>query len=152
MPWPERAEARAVARSVSAEMHSSFSALRNEAPMNLRRKFAGYQLSEAALADMRRIEAVWKYCREGFGGGGSWLFGEFTIADAMYAPVVMRLRSIAVKLTEVSMEYCRTVENDPSVSEWIRQAFAETHVEPVDELDWPSEPASVDGKIGPMSY
>ncbi len=140
-PWPQDRQARAVARSVSAEMHSSYSALRSEAPMNLRRRFPGYRLSEAAMADVRRIEAVWDYCRNRFAGGGAWLFGDFSIADAMFAPVVMRFRSIEADLSDSALEYCRWVESDPSVAEWIRQGLEETYIDPLDELNWPSEPA-----------
>lgn len=139
-PWPEDISARAVARSVSAEMHSSFVALRREAPMNLRRRFPGYQLSEAAVVDVERIDAVWCYCRERFGNTGPWLFGEFSIADAMFVPVVMRFRSVDVELGTVAGHYRRTVEQDPSVREWIRQGLLEDHLVAEDELDWPSEP------------
>ncbi len=141
-PWPQDPKARAVARSVSAEMHSSFGALRNEAPMNLRRRFPGYRLSEEAIADVERIQAVWRYCRDRFADGGPWLFGEFTIADAMYAPVVMRFRSILVDLDDDTAGYCSAVECDPSVREWIRRGLAETHRVDEDELDWPSEPVT----------
>ena len=133
-PWPEDPEARAVARSVSAEIHSSFGALRDEAPMNLRRRFPGYRLSEAAILDVHRIQAVWRYCRDRFANGGPWLFGRFTIADAMYAPVVMRFRSIPVDLYADTADYCRTMECDPSVREWIRRGLAESHQVDEDEL------------------
>ena len=138
-PWPEDLAARAAARSASAEMHSSFGALRAEAPMNLRRRFPGYRLGEAAARDVHRIQAVWRYCRERFGGGGPWLFGRFSIADAMYAPVVMRFRSVPVELDASAADYCRTMEADPSVREWIRLALAETRIVGEDELDWPFE-------------
>ena len=141
-PWPKDPEARAVARSVSAEMHSSFGALRGEAPMNLRRRFPGYRLSQAAISDVHRIQTVWRYCRDRFANGGPWLFGEFTIADAMYAPVVMRFRSISVGLDADAANYCRTVECDLSVREWIRRGLAETHRVDEDELDLPSEPVT----------
>ena len=141
-PWPEDPVARAVARSASAEMHSSFGALRSGAPMNLRRRFPGYRLDGAATRDVQRIQAVWRYCRERFGVGGPWLFGRFSIADAMYAPVVMRFRSVPVELDDHAAEYCRTMESDPSVREWIRLALAESHIVPEDELDWPSEPVT----------
>lgn len=141
-PWPKNPEARAVARSVSAEMHSSFITLRNEAPMNLRRRFPGYRLSEEAVSDVGRIQAVWRYCRDRFANGGPWLFGRFTIADAMYAPVVMRFRSVPVDLYADAKSYCRTVESDPSIREWIRRGLAENHRVDEDELDWPSEPVT----------
>ncbi len=139
-PWPEDQRARAVARSVSAEMHSSFQALRGEAPMNLRRCFPNYQLSAAAIADVGRIAALWRYCRAHYGQSGPWLFGEFTIADAMFAPVVMRFRSVAVDLDNDAIRYCQTMNNDASVREWIRRGLAESHIVEEDELEWPSTP------------
>ena len=141
-PWPDDRAARAVARSVSAEMHSSFAALRSEAPMNLRRRFPGYRLSAAALADVDRIQAVWRYCRHRYGADGPWMFGRFSIADAMYAPVVMRFRSVAVDLDQVAQSYCDTMNGDDSVLEWIRRGQAETHEVVEDELDWPGESAT----------
>jgi glutathione S-transferase len=141
-PWPDDAAARAVARSVSAEMHSSFSAIRSEAPMNLRRRFPGYRLGPEALDDVARIQSVWRYCRQRFGTQGPWLFGDFSIADAMFAPVVMRFRSVEVALDETATSYCETVNGDSSVMEWIRRAWTESHVVAEDEIDWPSEPAT----------
>ena len=139
-PWPQAIGERAIARSVCAEMHSSFSALRSEAPMNIKRRFPGYRLSEAALKDLNRIQAVWRYCRKNFGHAGPWLFGAFSIADAMYAPVAMRFRSVAVELDDVSQQYCQTMHSDWSVKEWVRRALQENHRVEEDELDWPSEP------------
>jgi len=88
--WPQETHARAVARSVSVEMHSSFQALRRELPMNCRKYFLDYQLSNTAMKDVKRIQQIWNLCRERYGSGGPWLFGRFGIADSMYAPVVMR--------------------------------------------------------------
>ena len=139
-PWPQAIGERAIARSVCAEMHSSFAALRSEAPMNIKRRFPGYRLSEAALKDLNRIQAVWRYCRKNFGHAGPWLFGAFSIADAMYAPVAMRFRSVAVELDDVSRQYCQTMQSDSSVKEWVRRALQENHRVDEDELDWPSEP------------
>lgn len=137
--WPTDPVARGVARSVSGEMHSGFSALRSEVPMNIRRRFPGYVLTEAALADVERICAVWRYCRERFGSGGPWLFGAFSIADAMYAPVVMRFRSVEVALDENARTYCETMHLEPSVQRWIEMAYAEPDVLAMDELEWDSE-------------
>ncbi len=138
-PWPADREARGVARAVSAEMHSSFTAMRNAMPMNLRRRFPGYQPGEAALAEVARIQAVWRYCRERYGADGPWLFGDFSIADAMFAPVVMRFRSVEVPLDDLSTAYCETMNADPSVRAWIALGLAETFEVPEDELDWPGE-------------
>ena len=140
--WPSDSTARARARAVSAEMHSSFQALRNELPMNCRSFFPGYRLSEAAMANVRRIREIWNLCRSQHGKGGPWLFGEFTIADAMYAPVVMRFRSAEVELDPVSQAWCDTVNRCDAMRLWLEQALAETDVLEEDELDWPSEPVA----------
>ncbi len=137
--WPADKKARAVARAACAEMHSSFQALRAELPMNCRRYFPDYKLSVDALADIDRIMAIWSYCKSRFGADGPWLFGSFSIADAMYAPVVMRFRSVDVVLTDPAAEYCQTVNACPSVEKWIARALAETEVVEVDEIAAPSK-------------
>ncbi|MXZ80004.1 MAG: glutathione S-transferase [Gammaproteobacteria bacterium] len=136
--WPDDPEARAVARSVSAEMHSGFSALRNELPMNCRRFFPGYSLSDDSLSDVRRIQQIWNMCRERYGRDGPWLFGRFTVADAMYAPVVMRFRSAEVELDAVSREYFETMHECDAVKRWLAEGRAEAEIVDYDELDWPS--------------
>ncbi|MGI9318175.1 MAG: glutathione S-transferase [bacterium] len=138
-PWPVDIEARAVARAVSAEMHSSFTALRNEAPMNIRKKFPGYVMSEAALKDIARIQKIWRYCRQMYGAGGPWLFGDFSIADAMFAPVVMRFRSVEVTLDKTGQKYCETMNRCESVKQWITLSYAEQDIVVEDEIDWPGE-------------
>ena len=137
--WPSKSSARAVARSVCAEMHSSFSALRNELPMNCRSYFPGYQLSEAALKDVSRIQQIWNTCRATYGQNGPWLFGAFSIADAMYAPVVMRFRSVDVELDSVSRAYYDTMHQSSAVAQWLEEGALETDTLKEDELDWPSE-------------
>ncbi len=139
IPWPENMEARAVARSVSAEMHSSFSALRDEAPMNIRMRFPGYVMSEAAQRDVARIQSIWGYCRQKFGADGPWLFGKFTVADAMFAPVVMRFRSVEVDLDDTAKDYCATVNRCESVRKWISLGYLEQDIVAQDEIDWPGE-------------
>ncbi len=136
--WPQEASARAVARSVSAEMHSSFQALRAELPMNCRKYFPGYRLSNTAMEDVRRIQQIWNFCREKYGGSGPWLFGRFGIADSMYAPVVMRFRSMDVKLDRVSQEYCLAVRECETVKKWLVEASSEAEIVDADEIDHPS--------------
>ncbi len=96
--WPKNAAARAMARSASAEMHSSFTSIRNDCPVNLRRPKvplkAGF--SAGVMKDVKRLEALWAQCRKQHGKGGPFLFGKFSGADAMYAPVVTRLDSYAI--------------------------------------------------------
>ena len=136
--WPEDAAARAVARAVSAEMHSSFTALRSELPMNCRKFFPGYKLSDSAMADVERIERIWQTCRENYGSSGPWLFGKFSIADAMYAPVVMRFRSMDLELNANSREYYDTMHACPAVQRWLAEGRVETETIEEDELDWSS--------------
>jgi glutathione S-transferase len=138
--WPADRRARAVARSVSAEMHSSFPALRSELPMNCRRRFPGFEPSPDAQRDIDRVLAVWRFCRDRFGAAGPWLFGRFSVADCMYAPVVMRFVSYEVKLDPASRAYVETLSRCPAMAEWVELARAEPEVIEEDEAPWPSEP------------
>lgn len=126
--WPRDAAARACARAVSAEMHAGFQALRAQMPMNVRRKFRGKGHSAEVLKDVARISALWQDCRTRFGGGGSFLFGKFCIADAMYAPVVSRLLTYAVKVDSESADYIHAVSTLPSFQAWVSDAQHETEV------------------------
>jgi glutathione S-transferase len=123
--WPRDAVARGHARSVSAEMHSGFGALRNNMWMNIRASFPGKGATPEALADIARIDALWSECLATY--GGPFLFGEFTIADAMYAPVVMRFNTWQPKLSEAALAYSRRVTAQPAVKAWIDDALQETH-------------------------
>ena len=138
--WPEDVRARAVARSVSAEMHTSFPDLRSEMPMNCRRRFPGFKPSAGARRDLDRLFVVWNYCRSRFGQAGPWLFGRFTAADCMFAPVVMRLVSYEIELDEVASAYVDTLYNSSAAQEWIAAGKAEPEVIAEDEADWPSQP------------
>jgi glutathione S-transferase len=128
--WPAEIAARACARSISAEMHSGFTDLRTQMPMNVRRDFSGRARTAAALADISRIEAIWNDCRGRFGARGPFLFGAFCIADAMYAPVVSRLRTYGVALAGLAAQYADTIHALPAMQEWIASARAETEVNP----------------------
>jgi len=117
--WPEDAEARALARSVSAEMHSGFPALRNHMPMDLRSKHLGKGFGEGVVDDIKRICDLWSDCRVRFGDGGPYLFGRFSMADAMYAPVVGLFVTYGVNLPPSARgEYVEAVWNHPHVWEW----------------------------------
>src|SRR6201989_3501017 len=107
--WPQDVAARAHARSVSAEMHSGFAALRNECGMNLHRPVGSKQLSANARADIARIQESWAECRERYGKLGSYLFGAFSGADAMYAPVVHRFRTYAIGVSLPVRDYMDTM-------------------------------------------
>jgi len=137
--WPADRAARAVARSISAEMHSSFPALRNSMPMNCRRRFPGFKPDADTQRDIDRVLGLWRHCRQQFGADGPWLFGQFTAADCMYAPVVMRLLSYQIPLDAVSQAYAGTLFNSPAMQQWIAIGKAEQEVIEEDEADWPSE-------------
>ena len=117
--WPEDASARRVARSICAEMHSGFQALRGKMPMNIRGSHPGKGMTPESKRDIDRVVAIWTECRERFGGNGSFLFGRFSIPDAFYAPVVMRFRTYAVPLPPVAKAYCEAVEALSAVREWM---------------------------------
>jgi glutathione S-transferase len=120
--WPSAAEARAVARAVSAEMHAGFAALRSHLPVNLRSSFPGRGVTPEAQADINRITASWRDCRRRFGEGGEFLFGHFTIADAMYAPVVSRFRTYKIALEDETQRYADAVWALPAMQEWAAAA------------------------------
>jgi glutathione S-transferase len=124
--WPRDRRARAVARAVSAEMHSGFSALRSQWPMNARGENRRTPDDVARAADIARIEDLWNDCRSRFGAGGPWLFGEYSVADAMYAPVVLRFRSYGAKLRDTSKNYVATALADAHLAAWLAAARAES--------------------------
>ena len=127
--WPSEASVRAVARSVVAEMHAGFTALRTEMPMNirLRRK---KELSEAAERDVARVEAMWAELRMKHGKRGPFLFGDFSVADAFYAPVATRFMTWGVTLSGAAAEYQKTVLGLPAMGEWMDLALKEPWTEP----------------------
>lgn len=128
--WPSDQYSRAIARSISAEMHSGFVALRNEMPMNVRAKQRALVLSDAAQHDLFRIDQIWTDLRQQYQLQGPWLFGKFTIADAMFAPVVIRLNAYAVNLTPSMRAYMETFYNDSAFLEWIKDAEQDTLIVP----------------------
>jgi glutathione S-transferase len=125
--WPEDRAARAHARSISAEMHSGFMPLRNECGMNLHRPVGAITLSADAKANIARVEEIWRDCRQRYGKGGPFLFGAFTGADAMYAPVVHRFRTYAVEVGAEARAYMETMMALPAFQEWTEAGLAETH-------------------------
>lgn len=132
---PANARARAVARSVSAEMHSSFPNLRNELPMNCRKQFSGRQLSAEAQREIDRVMQIWQHCRTKYGMGGDWLFGEFSIADAMYAPVALRFAGYDIPLDETAQTYVQTMLAHPAITEWVEAGKQETEIIEMDEVE-----------------
>ncbi|WP_213772692.1 glutathione S-transferase family protein [Bradyrhizobium sp. dw_78] len=126
--WPEDRASRAQARSISAEMHSGFMALRNECGMNLHRPVGAIPLSDDARANIARIQDIWIGCRERHAKAGPFLFGTFSGADAMYAPVVHRFRTYAIKLAPEAEDYMAAMMALPAFQEWTRAGLAETLV------------------------
>jgi glutathione S-transferase len=126
--WPEDRAGRALARSISAEMHSGFLPLRNECGMNLHRPIGAVTLSADARANIARIEEIWTDCRTRYGKAGPYLFGAFTAADAMYAPVVHRFRTYAIKVGPLAQAYMETMMALPAFAEWTKAGLAETLV------------------------
>jgi glutathione S-transferase len=117
--WPADESARAIARAVSAEMHSGFSALRQNMPMNMRASAPGRGRAPGVDEDLARIFAIWRECRERFGAGGPFLFGRRSVADAMYAPVVSRLTTYGVALDETAAAYSRAIWALPAMQRWL---------------------------------
>src|ERR1700733_12756118 len=126
--WPVDRASRPHARSISAEMHSGFAALRNECGMNLHRPVGSVTLSADARADIARIQQIWIECRQAYGKSGPFLFGAFGGADAMFAPVVHRFRTYAIEVAPEVRHYMDTMMSLPSVQEWTRAGLAETLV------------------------
>ena len=123
--WPQAPEARAVARSVCAEMHSGFTQLRSLWPMNARARNRRTAMTAALEGDIERIDVIWNDCRARFGAAGPWLFGEYSIADAMYTPVVLRFNTYGARISPTARWYMASVLEDPSLQEWVAAAKQE---------------------------
>ena len=124
--WPKTKAARAHARAISNEMHAGFMALRQACPMNMRRERKAIDLSDAVKADATRIEAVWAEARKAFGKGGPFLYGRFSAADAMFAPVVNRLHVYAIPVKPATRAYMDAMMGLPAWKAWVHDAEAET--------------------------
>ncbi len=131
--WPTDARARQVARSICAEMHAGFRDLRGAMPMNIRSAHPGKGMNPAVRKDIDRIVSSWQSCRERYGRGGEMLFGSFGVADAFYAPVVMRFMTYAVELPPVAQAYADAVRALPAVQDWVAAARQETGFVAADE-------------------
>lgn len=128
--WPADRKARALARSVASEMHAGFAALRQHMPMNCRHRLPGKGRTPETFKDIERIRALWNDSRDRFGKGGDFLFGKFSIADAMYAPVVLRFVTYEVELDPISAAYVKTIIALPAIQQWVADARAESEVIP----------------------
>ena len=133
--WPEEKGARAMARSMAAEMHSSFAALRREHSMNIRQIYPPSQPSEAVVADISRVMELWAQARARHGGDGDFLFGQFGAADIMFAPVVTRFITYSLPVARFAQPYMRAVVNHPFMQEWIGGAQAEDWI--IDRFEQP---------------
>ncbi len=133
--WPKNTAARAMARAVSAEMHAGFQALRSYMPMNVRSQHPGKGMKPGVADDIARIEAIWLAARQQFGmhTNAPFLFGEFCAADAMFAPVVMRLATYAPPISAASAQYCEAMKAATGIKAWNAEAVAETEFVGFDE-------------------
>ena len=126
--WPEEEGARGMARSMAAEMHSGFANLRRDLPMNVRKSFPAKELGEEVRAEIDRILQLWAQARARFGGTGDFLFGDWSAADMMFAPVVTRLITYSVAVPSFAGIYMKHVLSHPHVAEWIDKAQDEPWV------------------------
>jgi glutathione S-transferase len=136
--WPAYTAARAHARAIASEMHAGFVPLRRALPMNMWRPVMKRELEAEVTANAARIDAMWSECRASFGQGGPFLFGGFGAADAMYAPVVARFHTYAVKVGAASRAYMDAMMALPAWTEWTAAAVREPWVLAEDEVDWPT--------------
>lgn len=134
--WPQDVAARAMARCICAEMHSGFAGLRNDMAMHIKARLPGRGRTPAAQADIGRISEIWEECLSRF-GHHQFLFGDFSIADAYFAPVVMRFRTYGVALAPALNAYCERVCAHPAVAQWIAEALAETETAPKHDAEMP---------------
>ena len=126
--WPADGPRRAHARSVAAEMHSGFGALRHSMPMNVRGRDRRVPRTDELAADVARVQQIWRSCREAAAGDGPWLFGGFTIADAMFGPVAHRFRTYGVACEGLVAAYLETLLDHPAMRRWEAAASVETEV------------------------
>lgn len=132
--WPDDRGARAHARSICAEMHSGFAELRSRMPMNCRARTFSPARSPALNSDIERIMAIWNACFQRYGEMGRFLFGPFTVADAMYAPVVLRFQTYGVELSEPVRNYADALLSLPALKDWMTAAREEAETIPAFEL------------------
>lgn len=128
--WPKDSSARTWARSISNEMHGGFTALRTHCNMNCVKLIKGFMVPDGALKDAARVEAIWNTTRKKFAKKGPFLFGSFTNADAMYAPVVTRFKTYGLPANTVSRAYMEVILELPAMKEWIHAAKQETEIIP----------------------
>ena len=133
--WPADKAARARARAVASEMHAGFTKVRGAMPMNIRASYPGRGMHDGVADEIKRIETVWTDCRETYGQGGDFLFGEFCNADAMFAPIVSRFTTYDVKLNPTGQAYMDAIQALPAMTEWSDAGRAEPWTVAEDEID-----------------
>lgn len=132
--WPTDSSARAQARSLCTEMHAGFTAIRTTMPFNCRAKDRHVASSDELEQDIVRVQSIWRECRAAHSRQGPWLFGHFTVADAMYAPIALRFMTYGVQLDAASAGYVKAVCGDRLVQDWIKAARREREVIPSNEV------------------
>lgn len=142
--YPKDLDARALARSMVAEMHSGFAALRDACPMMIRFGWSGFEPSGAVINDLRRIALLWDLARERHGADGPWLFGRYSLVDAFYAPVAMRITAYGLPVSAQNKAYVQAHLSDPAFMAWRKEALKETHNPwpyPLDltQIPWPGD-------------
>ena len=140
--WPQDPAARGFARSITAEMHSGFGSLRDDCTMNLRHCYRGFTPSDAVLSDIARVEKIWAEARSRWGTTGPWLFGDYSIADAFFAPLATRLLTYGLPMSALANDYVQMTINDAAFKEWRASGLAENYVQPGYDMDletipWP---------------
>lgn len=135
--WPQEVAARAMARSITAEMHSGFAGLRSAMSMNIQASLPGRGRTNECQGDIGRICEIWEDCLSRF-GHHHFLFGNFSIADAFFAPVAMRFKTYGVSLAPALQAYCDRIHAHPAVARWVREAMAETEKAGAHENDLPT--------------
>ena len=148
--WPTAPAARAMARSMVAEMHAGFGDMRNECTMNLRRYYPGFKPSKAVLADAERAETLWAVARREFGADGPWLFGNYSIVDVFYAPLATRFATYNLPRNDQGQAYIQTHLSDEEFRQWRAMGIAQNYVQPGYDMDlpqgdWPG-PAALSAK------
>ena len=126
--WPENLEERSLARSISNEMHSGFLSIRNTLHMNCRLAIVLDKISAEVQSDIDRICEIWRLCRGKYSTSGEFLFGDFTIADAMYAPIVLRFQSYGIKVGNIEREYMDKILSIPALKNWVSAGISETEL------------------------
>jgi len=131
--WPQQPAARALARSLSNEMHSGFNEIRNQLPMNCRTSITLPNINAGLQQDINRIREIWSLCREQYQQDGDFLLGDFSICDAMFAPVVLRFNSYGIEVSDTEKQYMENMLALESMQEWIKDGINESEIMPMNE-------------------